>query len=123
MRRPFLLSFDVLVVVLFVIAGRSSHQESQGFTEILETAGPFLLALAAGWVVTRAWRRPTSTIIGLGVLATTVAGGMLLRRFAFDEGTALSFVIVATTVLTIGLLGWRLIAAAVIERRSPAIQR
>ena len=42
----------------------------------------------------------------------TVVLGMLLRRVAGD-GTALSFVIVATTVLSVLLLGWRLVARLV----------
>ncbi len=37
---------------------------------------------------------------------------MLLRR-VLGEGTALSFVIVATSVLTVLLLGWRLVARLV----------
>ena len=42
-----------------------------------------------------------------GVLAVTVVVGMLLRRFVFDDGTQLSFILVATAFLTLFLLGWR----------------
>ena len=41
--------------------------------------------------------------------ASTVVVGMLLRRVT-GEGTAWSFVLVATVVLTAPLLGWRLVA-------------
>lgn len=123
MRRPLLLTLDVVVVVFFVIAGRSSHQESQTLGEVLGTAAPFLIALGAGWLVTRAWRAPASMLVGAGVLGVTVAGGMLLRRFAFDEGTAASFVIVATSVLALGLLGWRFAAQTITRRRIPAESR
>ena len=46
------------------------------------------------------------------MLVCTVVLGMLLRR-VLGEGTALSFVVVATTVLAVLLLGWRLVARAV----------
>ena len=45
-------------------------------------------------------------------MACTVVLGMVLRRVA-AEGTALSFVVVATAVLTVLLLGWRLVARLV----------
>ena len=52
---------------------------------------------------------PTSTPDDV---ACTVVLGMVLRRVA-AEGTALSFVVVATTVLAVLLLGWRLVARLV----------
>jgi hypothetical protein len=42
---------------------------------------------------------------------------MVLRKFAFDRGTATSFVIVTTIVLGVFLIGWRLVAAQVLRRR------
>ena len=47
---------------------------------------------------------------------------MLLRRVAWDRGTALSFVIVTTVVLGLLLLGWRAISSFTVvagEIRSP----
>ena len=44
-----------------------------------------------------------------GVWVASVAGGMLLRRVT-GEGTAVSFVVVATVVLGAALLGWRAVA-------------
>jgi hypothetical protein len=45
------------------------------------------------------------------VLGYTVLMGMVLRNFAFDRGTALPFVIVATLFLAATMLGWRAVAA------------
>ena len=118
--QRWLLGIDVVVVLLFVVLGRETHDEGNALTATLETAAPFLIALAAGWLVTRAWRHPLDLKAGLGVLAVTIVGGMLLRRLVFDEGTATAFVIVATAFLTLGLLGWRLIARALVARRSAA---
>lgn len=117
MKNPSILWLDVAVVLGFVIAGRRTHDEAETLAGILRTAAPFMLALAAGWAVTSAWRRPASLSVGGGVLVTTVVVGMLLRRFLFVEGTAATFIVVATLFLALGLLGWRTAAKVVLDRR------
>lgn len=114
--KRYLLGYDVASVLVFVIAGRSNHGEEETAQGILHTAGPFLIALALGWLVTRAWKDPASLRVGVGVVAVTVAGGMVLRKAVFDDGTELAFVLVATAFLTLFLLGWRL-GAGVMDRR------
>lgn len=101
---------DVACVVVFVAIGRANHGEADSASGFLETAWPFLLALVIGWVVVRAWRRPTGVVpVGLGVWVVTVAGGMVLRALS-GQGTAFAFVIVATVFLGVTLLGWRALA-------------
>ncbi len=114
-RAPWWLWLDVAVVFVFVIAGRRTHDEAETISGVIRTAAPFVLGLLAGWTVTRAWHRPASGSVGLGVLAATVVVGMALRRFVFGEGIAWSFIAVATLFLALGLLGWRLIAARVMR--------
>jgi len=118
--KKWLLSYDLASVLVFVIAGRSNHGAEETATGILHTAGPFLIALALGWMVTRAWQDPASLRVGAGVLATTVIVGMLLRRFVFDDGTQLSFVFVATAFLALFLLGWR-VGASIAFRRAVGV--
>lgn len=114
--KPWLLFYDVGAVVVFVIAGRSNHGAEQSAAGILHTAGPFLVALVIGWAVARAWQDPASLQVGGTVLAVTVVAGMLLRRFVFDDGTQLSFVLVATAFLALSLMGWR-VGATWADRR------
>lgn len=114
-----LLSFDTTSVVVFVLVGRATHNQA-GTTGTLRTAGPFLIALGIGWIVTRAWNDPASIRTGLGVMASTFVVGMVLRRFVFDDGTALSFLFVAAAFLTLSMVGWRMIALAIERRSSPA---
>ncbi len=104
---------DTAFVVLFVAIGRDNHDRDPAVSGLIETAAPFVIALAIGWVVARAWQRPTAIITGLIVWPVTVALGMVLRRFVFDDGTATSFVVVTTAFLGFFLVGWRLIAALV----------
>jgi hypothetical protein len=83
---------------------------------VLSVAAPFLIALAVGWAAARAWRAPVAWRTGLVVWPVTVALGMVLRRFAFDRGTATSFIVVASVATGLLLLGWRLVARRVIAR-------
>jgi Protein of unknown function (DUF3054) len=117
--RPIALALvlDTVLVVGFAALGRASH-DSDVFAGLWQTAWPFLLGLALGWLVTLAWRAPLAPVrTGLGVWAATVIGGMLLRA-ASGQGTAPAFIIVATLTLLVLLVGWRVIAALVARRRS-----
>jgi peptidoglycan/LPS O-acetylase OafA/YrhL len=111
------LAIDAVAVVLFVAIGRRSHDEGNAATELVRTALPFLIGLAAGWGVTRAWRRPMSVLTGVAVWPVTILVGMLARRWLFDRGTAASFVVVATLFVGACLVGWRALAAIIRRRR------
>ena len=113
-----LLSLDTASVVVFVLAGRATHSQA-GTTGSFRTAAPFLIALGIGWIVTRAWNDPASIRTGVGVLTSDFVVGMVLRHFVFDDGTALSFVLVTAAFLTLTLMGWRIIVLT-IRRRSPS---
>jgi hypothetical protein len=109
-------AIDAALVIVFVLIGRASH--SEGILGTLNTLWPFIAGLAVGWVATRAWRDPVSIAwIGVGVWASTVIVGMLLRVLS-GQGVQTSFVVVATIVLGVLLLGWRWIALVVLRRRT-----
>ncbi|WP_426560285.1 DUF3054 domain-containing protein [Angustibacter sp. McL0619] len=114
---PGLLALDLVAVLVFAAVGRRSHDEGTALTGVLEVAWPFLVGVLAGWGMSRAWRRPTVVWpVGVAVWLGAVVLGMLLRR-ATGAGTAASFVLVATVVLAVLLLGWRLVAALVLRAR------
>ncbi len=117
-RTPLAAGLDTFFVVLFVAIGRRNHDEDPGVGGLIDTAAPFLIALAIAWLALRAWNRPTDLRTGIAVWAIVVSIGMLVRRFVFDDGTATSFVIVATIFLGFFLVGWRLVLAAVDRRRT-----
>lgn len=118
MRRTVALAFvaDVLLVVVFAAIGRASHDEGilgTGGLGLLQTSWPFVVALVAGWLVTRGWARPLAPLrTGLGVWATTVVLGMALRAVS-GQGVAVAFVIVASVTLLVLLVGWRAVGALV----------
>jgi peptidoglycan/LPS O-acetylase OafA/YrhL len=116
--RPAVLALagDIVCVLVFCALGRRSHAEGLTLAGIAETAWPFLSGTALGWLISRGWRAPTVVVpTGVIVWLATVIVGMLLRK-ASSQGVATSFIIVASVVTALLLLGWRGIAALVRKR-------
>ncbi len=108
-RRWALLVLDVVLIVVFAAIGRASHHEANPVVDALATAWPFLVGAALGWVIAYFnWSRtvPVAIRAGVTVWVSTVCFGMVLRHLT-GRGTALSFIVVATIVLGIFLVGWR----------------
>lgn len=112
MSRLLPVLLDAVLVVVFAALGRRSHAEGVDLAGIARTATPFCCGAAAGWLLASValQQGPRTLAFGAVVVACTVVVGMLLRRLA-AEGTAPSFIVVASVVLTAFLLGWRLLAA------------
>lgn len=112
---------DVVAVVVFAALGRRSHDGEDGVLAVLDIAWPFLVGVAVGHLLLtlvpgiRAWH-PATRAAGAVVWPATLVTGMLLRLLTGD-GTAWSFVAVATGVLGAALLGWRIVLALVSDRR------
>ncbi len=114
MRRQLLL--DVASVVVFAGVGRLAHRESLTLAAWSHTAWPFLAGLGLAWlIVLRAG--PASLRSGLAVTVTTVVVGMALRALT-AQGVAVSFVVVATTVLGLLFMGSRGFALRSRRRRT-----
>ncbi|OMC14689.1 DUF3054 domain-containing protein [Mycobacterium sp. SP-6446] len=107
MQRLAWLGIDVVAVLVFCALGRRSHAEGLTIGGVATTAWPFLTGTVIGWLVSRAWQRPTAVVpTGVVVWLCTVAVGMLLRK-ASSAGVAATFVLVAASVTAVLLLGWR----------------
>ncbi|WP_319436069.1 DUF3054 domain-containing protein [Mycobacterium sp. RTGN5] len=118
--RPAVLALagDIVCVLVFCALGRRSHAEGLTLAGIADTAWPFLSGTVLGWLISRAWRAPSAVVpTGVIVWLSTVVVGMLLRK-ASSQGVATSFIIVATVVTALLLLGWRAVAALVRKRSS-----
>ena len=109
-RRPLSVAavLDIVSIIVFVAIGRNNHDEGGGAVHgTLSVAAPFLIALAVGWLLARAWRAPLAPATGIIVWLTTIIVGMPLRHWAFHRGTATAFIIVATLFTGVFLVGWR----------------
>jgi hypothetical protein len=110
---------DAVCILIFVAIGRRNHTEGVTLAGVAQTAWPFLVGLAAGWVLYRAWRAPTAVRpTGIIVWLSTVAIGMVLRA-GTGAGIALSFIAVATAFTGVLLVGWRAAVTALARRRLP----
>ena len=111
------LAADLAFIALFAAVGRRNHAEGLSIAGVIETAWPFVAGAAVGWVISRGWHRPAAVVpTGVTIWVCTVAVGMLLRK-ATSEGTAASFITVATLTIGLLLLGWRAVITRVSGRR------
>ncbi|KAA8969149.1 DUF3054 domain-containing protein [Mycobacterium sp.] len=109
------LGADVACVLVFCTVGRRSHHEGLDVAGVAATAWPFLTGTLLGWVLSRGWRRPTALApTGMVVWVCTVATGMVLRKLS-SSGVSASFVVVASSVTALLLLGWRAALAAALR--------
>lgn len=109
MSRVRRLVLDLVLVSLFALVGRRSHDEALSVTGWWTTAWPFLVGVVLGWLLATVLRLgPGSLAGGAVVWVSTVAAAMLLR-IATGAGTAVPFVVVATVTTGVLLLGSRLL--------------
>lgn len=110
------LALDALLVIVFCAIGRRSHDEAV-LAGLVKTVWPFGIGLLIGWALAMAAARSTrfdaTTLWPSGILIWlgTLVGGMALRAVS-GQGVAVSFVVVAATVLALFLLGWRAAVSA-----------
>lgn len=121
MRYVPALLLDALLVLVFAVIGRASHDEDPG--GFLITAWPFIVGLLIGHLVAALLparpRRPWSLAWGAVVWVVTVVVGMLLRVVSGDTAQV-AFIIVATLVIGVFLVGWRALAAFLRRRAGNA---
>jgi hypothetical protein len=102
---------DVVSVLVFAVVGRASHEEGFTAAGLAETAWPFLVGVAGGWVgVFLARMAPLSYPAAAMMLVKTVLLGCVLRVVFTDGGAPFSFVVVATAFLGAAFFGWRFVA-------------
>ncbi|MSZ16485.1 MAG: DUF3054 family protein [Actinobacteria bacterium] len=101
-------ALDILCVMALVVIGTRNHDTDTGLSGILFVAAPFLIALLGAHLVLNVLGK--STFVA-GIWGSTVLFGMLLRNLAFNRGTALAFVLVASVFLAATMWGWRAVVA------------
>jgi len=109
-------AIDIFFIILFIFIGTRNHDSDTGAGGFISTVLPFLIGLACGWLALKAFRKPFRLPTGIGLWGFTVVIGMALRHFAWDRGTAGSFIVVATVFNAFTLVGWRFLWESVRDR-------
>jgi hypothetical protein len=116
-RAALAFAADLVLVLVFVIVGRASHDEN-AILGVFTTLWPFAVGLVVAWAIGRLWKRPLA-VSPSGVLAwfVTWAVGVLLR-YASGQGIQPAFLLVSALVLALFLIGWRVVVSLVARRRA-----
>ena len=109
---------DLLVVVVFVAIGRSTHRHGLSPSGMFQTFWPFAAGTVCGWCLAEVLRlRQSSLRTGLMVSVIAVTVGMTLRVLA-GQGTAAAFIVVAIGFLAAAMTCWRLMFRAICRVRA-----
>lgn len=110
---------DLVCVLVFAFAGKTSHEASASDWVVLAIVWPFALAAVLAHVALLLRGRQTRRTWPEGgvVLAVTYVLGMLLRAIS-GRGIAVGFLVVAVLFLALTMLGWRCVAQLVVARRT-----
>ncbi len=109
---------DSIVVISFVAIGSDFHGFTYQLAGILRVAAPFLIAFAGGVFALRVWVKPLSILNGALLGLITLTAGMLMRGYLWNEGTARMFIIVSGAWFVGIMVGWRLIALAIVALKN-----
>lgn len=111
------LAADIVLILVFAAIGRAEHDKGNVILGVLDTAWPFLVGALIGWLLVRQFGKREATGIGPGITVwiCTILFGMILRQLTGD-GTAFSFIVVATLVLGVFLVGTRAVFSLVLAR-------
>lgn len=116
-----MLIIDAVLIIVFAIIGVSSHDGNFGILNIARVAIPFLVPYLVLAVVIQP-RRLIHNIFpaGIALWVSTVVLGPILRAVLFGDTSAMAFIVVATCVLGVFLIGRRSISTLVTHRRKTA---
>lgn len=114
---PKFLAFDLLAIAAFTVLARVAHGNLAP-SELIQTFWPFALGACFAWAImmVRAADRtvpPVSITFGAAVWLGTVVTGLIIWGLRHGHFPHYSFVIVASVMSGLLLIGWRLVAKKV----------
>lgn len=110
------LAIDVLAVLTFAILARAAHGSLE-IAHILDTWWPFTIGTILGWIIQRG-KHPLTFTHGAVIWVSTAATGLIFWGLRHGAIPHWSFVIVATVMSGILLLGWRGLVALFFHYRN-----
>lgn len=107
--KPYAIAADYVAIASFALLARAAHQSDDmpfNFSGWLSTLWPFALGVTLGWLITRENKGGLIWII-------TVVTGLVIWGFRNSDIPHWSFIVVATTMSALLMLGWRGVAKLV----------
>lgn len=107
--RPSAIAADYVAIAVFALLARAAHQTDEmpfNFTGWLSTLWPFALGVTLGWLITRENK-------GGLIWITTVVTGLVIWGIRNQAIPHWSFIVVATVMSALLMLGWRGVAKLV----------
>lgn len=125
MNRTAVFIADVLAIAVFALLARIAHQTEEmplNFVGWLSTLWPFVIGVIVAAAVLAAAKWAGERLWPSGVVAwvITVVVGLVIWGIRNAAVPHWSFIIVATVMSGILMLGWRVIARVVLRRRVAA---
>lgn len=123
------LFMDVLGVALFALFARIAHQTEEmplNFSGWMQTVWPFFLGAVAGWVLlalTGKVARAIALSSGVIVWLCTAIAGLAIWGIRHGEIPHWSFIIVASVMSGLLLLGWRAITGKRAGRAARGVKK
>ncbi|RNE49986.1 DUF3054 domain-containing protein [Corynebacterium alimapuense] len=126
MNRYSALAADVVAITIFAFLARVAHQTEEMPLNVsgwLSTLWPFLIGVAVAWmiIVLAHWDGAQLAPAGVLAWAITAVTGLAIWGLRNGEFPHWSFIIVATVMSGLLMLGWRIVARFVIRAKSTAI--
>lgn len=107
--KPYAIAADYIAIAAFALLARAAHQSDDmpfNFSGWLSTLWPFALGVTLGWLIARENKGGLIWII-------TVVTGLVIWGIRNGDVPHWSFIVVATTMSALLMLGWRGIAKLV----------
>ena len=117
---------DLLVLFVFVLAGREDHDLAFSLSASLQTAFPFAIGWIVALLVCRTYRLSAVAAPGKAVMyalltcLVAVPVGLLLRSFLLGRPPAGSFAVVAFPLIAAFMTVWRLVCVWLFRRARQA---
>lgn len=123
MKRSTALIVDVIAIAVFALLARIAHQTDAMPLNVagwLSTWWPFLLGVLLSWGLIGGLKLDGHRVFPAGVLAWVVTAVVGLGIWSFRNGAVphWSFVLVATVMSGLLLLGWRAVARVALRGRN-----